>query len=447
MTTHAIGSWILLAALVTGGALPAQEIRATLPDPALEKLVAEALAQSPEVAASEAQAEAARARIASRRTLPDPSVSIQYQNDGTGFTLGERDMTFLGAMYSQPLPWPGKLRLAGEEAERRAEALVAEAVGRARLALEARVRRAYYDYLLAKALLDLVEERKASWRQTEGMVRGRYALGIAVQQDLLRAQAEVLRLDEARADLAALAANRHAAVNRLVRRPSDTPIETAGSLDLRAGLPELSALLAAVRERSPELAGALRRIEAERARVALARKDFFPDFTASAGPMYRGGLDPMWQAGIGVTLPIFARSRQGPLLAAARAELRSSESQAEALALDLDLATRERFESLKAALEVARLYRDGILPVDRLSVEAAVASYRAGKVPFVTVLEVLNALYGDRAAYLSRAADAEKWRVKIDEAEFSASEGMSPAGGAGSVSAPVLATPGAMGMR
>lgn len=99
MATDAIGRLILIGAISTSGALPAQAIRATLPDPALEELVAQALARSPEVAASEAQAEAARARIAPSRTLPDPSVSVQYQNDGTGFTLGERDMTFLGATW------------------------------------------------------------------------------------------------------------------------------------------------------------------------------------------------------------------------------------------------------------------------------------------------------------------------------------------------------------
>jgi outer membrane protein TolC len=177
--------------------------------------------------------------------------------------------------------------------------------------------------------------------------------------------------------------------------------------------------------------------------------------------MYRGRLDPMWQAAVSITLPVFVRSRQGPRLAAARAELEAARAQGEAIALDLELRTRERHEALRAALEVARLYLEGILPVDRISVESAVASYRTGKVPFVTVLEALNALYADREAFLVRVAEVERWRVAIDEADLAPAEtmagparggaaaaGMASAGTASSAAVPAgLGTPPPMGMR
>ncbi|HEU5249462.1 MAG TPA: TolC family protein [Thermoanaerobaculia bacterium] len=423
-----------------------QEVRATLPDPELEALVREAIAKSPEVAGAAAAAAAARQRIVPAKTLPDPSVSLQYQNDGTSLTLGERDMTFLGAMYSQPIPWPGKLKLAAEEAEKRAERVEGEDVARARLAVEARARQTYWDLLLARSMLDLVEERRSAWRQIEAVARERYAAGLSIQQDVLRAQVELLRLDEARAEARATAISRLAELNRLLRRPPETPIEIARPLELQDDLPQLGDLLAAARRKSPELAGAGRAIEVASRRVDLAKKDFYPDFTVSAGPMYRGGLDPMWQAGVGVTLPIFARSRQGPRFAAATDERRSEEARAASVALDLDLRTRERFERLKAALEVARLYRDGVLAMDRLSLEAALASYRTGKAPFITVLEALNALYADRETYLGRVAEAERWRVAIDEAEPGASSMANstvakPAAAAGSPAGPP------MGMR
>jgi outer membrane protein TolC len=399
--------------------------RATLPDRVLEELVSEALAKNPDVAASTATAEAASFRIAPARTLPDPFLSFSYQNDGWAPSLGVEDMTFLGAMFSQPLPWPGKLRLAGEEAALRAEEVKAGTVGRARLAVEARVRRAYYEYLLARALLDLIEDRSRSWRETSAIVRQRYAVGLGVQQDVLRAQVEVLRLDEARADQTAQVANRRAELNRMMGRPQDAPLETDQHLDYRPEVPSLDALLNGVRGRSPEVAALARGIEAGQSRVALTKKDFLPDFVASGGPMYRGGLDPMWQVGLGITLPIHVGSRQQPRLAAAKAELRSDEGRFSSAVLELEFRTRERFQSLDATLRVARVYREGVLPTDELSLESAIASYRTGKVPFVTVLEALNTLYADRALYLGRLADSEKWRVAIDEAELQPSSSMS----------------------
>jgi outer membrane protein TolC len=398
--------------------------RATFADPTLESLVSEALGKNPDVAASVATAEAASFRIAPARTLPDPFLSFNYQNDGWAFSLGVQDMTFLGAMISQPLPWPGKLRLAGEEAALRAEEVTAGTVGRARLAVEGRVRRAYYELLFAHELLALIEDRSRSWREISNIVRERYAVGLGVQQDVLRAQVEVLRLDEARADQNAQIANRGAELNRLLARPQDAPIEIDQRLEFRPDVPELATLYGAVRGRSPELAALARGIEADQSRVLLTKKQFLPDFVASGGPMYRGGLDPMWQVGLGVTLPIHVGSRLKPRLSEAEAELRSDQSRLSSAALELEFRTRERFQNLEAALRVARLYREGVMPTDQLSLESAVASYRTGKVPFVTVLEALNTLYADSAIYLSRLADAEKWRVAIDEADLQSTAGM-----------------------
>ena len=437
MTTRTIAGLFLLAAVASESALHAEAARAAFPDERLEALASEALLKNPDIAAALAASEAADFRVAPARTLPDPFLFFNYENDGTAISLGERDMTFLGGMFSQTLPWPGKLRLAGEEAQQRAQEVRAGTVGRTRLTVEARLRRAYYEYLLAQTLLDLIEDRSRSWREISELVRDRYAVGLGVQQDVLRSQVEVLRLDEARADQAAQVANRRAELNRMIGRPQTTAVETAQRLDFRPEVPDLEPLLQAVREKSPELGALERGVEAARIRVSLARKDFLPDFNVSGGPMYRGGLDPMWQVGLGVTLPIYVGSRQRPRLNAAEADLRSDEARVSSVGLELEFRTRERYENLNAALKVARVYREGVLPVDQLSLESAIASYRTGKVPFVTVLESLNTLYADRAIYLTRLAESERWRVSIDEAD------LQPAGGMQAGAAPSAPSPGA----
>jgi outer membrane protein TolC len=410
----------------------ASAARATFPDPVPEALVSEALEKNGDIAASSAAAEAATFRIEPARTLPDPFLSFNYQNDGWAFSLGEREMTFLGATFAQPLPWPGKLRLAGEEAASRAQQISAGTVGRARLSVEGRVRRAYFEYLSAREVLALVDERERSWREVFEVARDRYAAGVGAQQDVLRAQVEVLRLDEARADETARLENRRAELDRLVGRPMDAAMETSQRLEYRPEVPSLPLLVDAVRERSPELAAFARGIEADRSRVQLTKKEFLPDFVASGGPMYRGSLDPMWQVGLGITLPLHVGSRLKPRVAEAEADLRSDQERSSSTTLELELQTRERFENLDAALRVARLYRDAILPTDQLSLESAIATYRTAKVPFITVLEALNTLYADRALYIARMAEAEKWRATIDEGDIQPTSGMGEVATAGS---------------
>ncbi len=407
-------------------------------DSLLEALVAEGLQNNPDVAAALAAVDAAVFRVGPAKTLPDPFLAFNYQNDGSGFTLGTREGSFLGTMLSQPIPWPGKLGLAGGVARSDANRIRAAGLGRARLAVEGRIRRAFYDHLLAKQLLDLIEDRRRTWQQIEGTVRERYAAGLAVQQDLFRTQVEILRLEEARADQQAALANRRAELNRAVGRSQDALIGPQRSLEYRDTIPDFAALLPSVRGRSPELQGALEWINTGRLKVRLARRDFLPDFVISGGPMFRGPLDPMWQIGLGVSLPIYAPGRQRNRLQEAKSIFRSAEAATRSVDQELELRTRERVEQLRATLRVARLYREGVLPVDELSLEAALTSYRTGRVPFVTVLDALSTLYADRANYLARLADAEKWRVAIDEVDLQASGGMEGAGTApqGAAAAP-----------
>ena len=397
-------------------------------DPVLENLVAGAFGRNPDARSAEASAEAATYRIAPARTLPDPFLSLGYQNDGRRFTLGTRDMTFLGATISQPFPWPGKLKLAGEIAESESKQNEREVLGRTRRAVEARVRRAFYDWQLSRALLDLVEERRAAWRQIEEVARDRYSAGLAIQQDVLRAQVELLRLDEEAAVRSAAVSARLAELDRAAGRPQDAPIEEAKPLSLDTSLPDLPEVIERLRREHPELAGGEAAIETGRLRVALARRNFLPDLVASAGPMYRGALDPMWQVGLGISLPIHSGSRQRHQLREAEANLRAGQAQLASAEQELEFRTRERYETLQGVLRGARIYRDGVIPTDQISLESAMASYRSGRTPFVTVIEALNALYADRSGLLGRLAEAQKLRVAIEEADLGAGAAMPSAG-------------------
>lgn len=409
--------------------------RASLRDPQLEQLVAEALAKAPEMTTARASVEAAQRRIVPARTLSDPFLSTTYQNDGRSISFGEAEGSFLGLMASQSIPWPGKLRLAGSVAESEAREIERGSLGRTELTLEARVRNAWYDLILARALDGIIDDRRAAASQIEAAVRERYAAGLAVQQDVLRAQVELARIDELKATQAATVASRLAELNRLVGAAQDRSLDTPDRLPEETAVPSLTELIAAAAARSPELAAAAQAIQTGRLRVDLARKNFFPDFSVNAGSMYRGSFEmgPMWQAGVGISIPLWIERRQQNQFAEAQAVVRGRTAENDTIAQELELRTRERVAQLAAALQIAALYRDKVLPLDDLSLESALASYQAGKVPFITVLDALNTLYSDRAVYAGRLAESAKWRVAIDEASLqsTAMAGVPSMGGSG----------------
>jgi outer membrane protein TolC len=390
-------------------------------DPVLAALLAEALERNPELVALGESLRAARERPAQARALADPMLSVLYTNDGWSPSLGERDMTTLAFMGSMPLPRRGVRGLRGAVAEREAD-LAEQQLERARLAVAAEVKRAYYGLALSQERLELVREQEQIWRQIEGVARARYAVGQGAQPDVLRVQIEVTRADQLVAEQLAEARIRGAELVRLTGRPAGSRVETPARLALRPFDDGVEQTLERLAAASPELRGAAVAQDSARLRVELAGKEYGPEWSVQAGYMNRGGLDPMWQAGVTVGLPL-ARQRRKSGLAEAEAQARAAAGLAESARQKLRYRTEERLARLAATAKIAGLYEHGIIPQDRMSVDAALANYQSGKVPFVAVLEALTTLYEDRSTHLGLLADHERTRASLEEASLDESGG------------------------
>jgi outer membrane protein TolC len=398
-------------------------------DPVLDALVAEALQRNPDLLALQETVQAARARPEQARALRDPMLSVVYTNDGWSPSLGTQPMTTLAIVGSQELPYSGKRGLRGDIAAREADQ-AEQLLERARLGVVAAVKRAYAGLVLSRELLDLVREQEQVWKEIEGVARARYAVGQGVQPDVLRVQVEVTRVEQLATEQQAETEIRVAELNRLLGRPATSPVETSARLALRPIAEGLDGSLERLRRVSPELKSAAVGQERACLLAALASKEFKPDFSVQAGYMNRGGLDPMWQAGVGVTLPLY-RKRLSSGQAEAEAQVRASALLAESVGLQLRFRTQERQAQLEATQKITRLYGQGIIPQDRMSVDAAVANYQTGKVPFIAVLEALTTLYNDRATHLGLLANHERIRASLEEASLEETSSMAPVGATG----------------
>jgi len=413
-------------------------------DATLSALVTEALSANPDLRVAEQLTLAARQRPAQVSARPDPWLALGYTNEGWSPSLGQLPDSNLAFVAGQGLPWPGKLRLRGQIASRDADE-VSQQLARARLSVAASVRRAYYGLLQARAIEDLTREQADVWRQIEGVARARYSVGQANQQDVLRTQVELTRVGQVRAEQAAETAVRVAEINQLLGRPAATPLETTATLAGGPPAAPLDAEMERIGAVSPERAAAAIALDRARLAVLLAKKESRPDFGVLGGYMNRGGLDPMWQAGISMNLPLNRKRREGAV-AEAEALLAAASARASAIDLQLRLRTEERLARMQAAQKMAALYGEGIVPQDRMSVEAAVASYETGRVPFVTVLEALTTLYGDRVTLVRLVASQSRLRTSLEEASLEATSDLPAMTAPAGVSAGTTATTGgAMG--
>jgi outer membrane protein, heavy metal efflux system len=403
----------------------------TAADPVLDSLVREALGNSPEFSRARAAVDAEQERIPQAGALADPTLTLGIQNDGfKGIEIGKMETSFWQVMITQPLPWPGKRGLRENVARTQAK-VVETQLERIRLTISAEVERAYVDLLLARGQLELLGKLDALWKEAEAITRARYEVGAVPQSDVVRAQLERTRLVQQRIALEVTERTRLQTLNRLRVHPLDEPIETSRKLTDGEDppLPSLEEAITDAEVRSPDLAQARMSLELADGRVALARRERFPDLSVSAGIMPRGGLDPMWQASVGISLPIFSGRKQERAITES-ASRRDAEEQGEmALRQILLLRTRERHTVLEGLLRTSRLYRETLLVQSDAAVRSTLTQYKVGKVPFASVLEVMRGLVADEGGYLDTRAQSQRMaiaqrEVSLDEPGALGSSGM-----------------------
>src|SRR5207244_4690831 len=126
-----------------------------------QELTAELEKNNPEIRGARFRFEAATKRPAQVGTLPEPKLTLANVGVGQPFSrLHVSEFAYRGIGFAQEIPFPGKLGLAAEEAEREADS---ERHNYRSIVIEKtpQVRTAYYDwYYVAKSI-----ERKINNRE------------------------------------------------------------------------------------------------------------------------------------------------------------------------------------------------------------------------------------------------------------------------------------------
>jgi outer membrane protein TolC len=399
--------------LVTAAALAAAAARLDAQDAAdavprgdtldLPRAVALARAHNPLLAARLAEVRAATARIAPAGTLPDPTLTLGAMNYMLPSLSARRDPLSMNQVtLMQTVPINGTLGLRRRVA-RADSARVALALEAAALEVERDVRAAYWSLYHDDRALDIMARRRAVLQEIANVATTMYATGATVQSDALRAQVAITRLDQ---EIVEMRLQRYAAaarLNALLGRPGEMPVplratgETAAhgaephALDMPAP-PPLDTLAALADQRNPEILAARAAVDGSRASLTAARRLIIPDLGLGVAYGQRPGDNDMLSLMVGVSVPLYARSRQYRMRdeAAAMAEVAEQDLAATRVRVRSELATA-RAEA-ETARRLVGLYARTLVPQADASYQAALAAYRVGRVDFPTLLDAQTAL-------------------------------------------------------
>ena len=399
------GAVALMVAIVMWIGMPA-----AADDLNLQELIDDALQNSPEILATRARSAAAGHRVPQARSLPDPMLMTGYQNEGlTNYSYGDAQGAQWMFSASQMFPFPGKLGLKGDMAAAEAAGVAANAET-IRLKVIGRVKDLYYGLFLAYKTLDILNERAALFTRTEEAALARYASGMGQQQDALMAQTEKYMILERegmqRQRIQSFESMLNSTVGRDVTAPLGRPPEPRQTPFERS----LDELIQAAYAHSPEIKAKEQMVKAAEAKLAMARKEYYPDVTLNGTYYSRDSKEwpDMWSATATFNVPIYFKTKQDEAVREGLAGLSEAKHELAATRLMVASAMRDSYTMIQTADHLMGLYRQALIPKNYQDYELALSGYASGKIEALTVIATLKSFLDSELLYWVQFAEREK---------------------------------------
>jgi outer membrane protein TolC len=382
-----------------------------------EALVEQVLARNPSLAQMGAAWQAVSARYPQVTSLDDPMFAVTIGPD----TFAPDDAGVRTAYrfeISQKYPWPGKLRLRGENALAEARAAGNE-VDDTRLQLIEAARNAFSEYYLVARALEVNQENLTLLRAFRKNAEARAKTPLGAQQDILQADVEIGREQQRQLTLKRMEQVAVARLNTLLHLPPDQPLPPPPkTLRIREQLLDVSALRTTALSRRPDLQALANRITAEQAALALACKEFYPDLEPFL--MYDRFMGNMpanrelaTMLGVKLNLPV-RLARRRAALAEAQAKLVQRQAELARLTDQVNFQVQEAHAQLRESEQTVALYQKTILPAAESNVKTAQTEYMTGKVPFVSLVEAQRTRVGLLDRYHEAVADYFRRRATLE---------------------------------
>jgi outer membrane protein TolC len=385
----------------------------------LAALVNEALANNPELKASEARWQAFSERIRQAGAFEDPMLMFKIQNALVRDPLAfDRDvMTAKVIGISQQVPFFGKRDLAKQMAERDAE------VGRwdyeeRKLVLARMVKETFYQLYAVGHALEVTHHHLHAIDGIDSLATTMYGVGSVPQQDVFKAQVERSKMEDMRILLRQKHRSLEAALNALLYRSAGTAVSIPTEIELTPinfSNDELERLAA---ENRPRLRALAAQVEKARVSRKLGEKEFYPDFNISLEYMQRepameeAGYD-MYGAGVTFNLPV-QRERRHAMIAEAESETRMAQEELNMLHNEIRFGIADALARLEGSRKLAGLYRTVIIPQAEGALESATSAYRFGRADFMNVLDSEMKLFEYRRDYHQMVADHQMALAELE---------------------------------
>jgi outer membrane protein, heavy metal efflux system len=384
-----------------------QETATSTPTP-LSQLIAEAQANNPQISAADHEARAATQISPQNTTLPDPKFTYQQLSVGSpkpfaGYS--NSDFAYIGIGASQELPYPGKLRLRGQVADREADTRQVE-VGVIGTGIADAVKADYLQLAYLRQTLGILHQNETVLDRLILDATAHYQVGQGMQQDVLEAQVNRTRMVREitmhHQQMGQIQAHLKGLLNRDQQSP-DISTEDLTETPLKAASNELLAL---VKKNNPQIQVDASAIQKQDAQVASAKREGKPDF--ELGYMYQN-TDRKYRDYYMLTFDVrFPRKKRvNAEIAEAQEKLIASQQTLESHLAQQLSQVQELYVQALSDEEQLQEDRDGLVPQSDATYRAALSAYASNKDQFTHVLSYFTDLLNLKLEYAQTLLEHE----------------------------------------
>jgi len=375
-------------------------------------LVSEVQRRNPSLQAALAAWGAASQRYPQVVALEDPVFQSMFAPGSFSSNSSVQASYYVG--IAQKVPWSGKRALRGQAAQSEANAASLDSQD-VRLRLAEATRLAFFDYYLVSRELELNAANSDAVERFRETATAKFESNQVTQQDVLQADVELGILRSRRIELKQNEKIAVARINTLLHRQPHLPLPSPPpQLEVSDDLPNVDSLRQQALEQRPDLAAQASRIAAEQAAVALAVKEYYPDFE------FMGRYDQFWtdvvqrsQVGMYVNIPL-NQSRRKAAVCEAMFRVNRMQAEYDAQVDSIRNEVQAAHARLEASLETVRLYVQTILPKAHANVESANAGYIATKVDFLRLVEAERQLIELQEKHQDAVAEYHRRRAQLE---------------------------------
>ena len=359
----------------------------------LEQAEQMALADEPGIISQQWQMQSLSAQSIADGQLMDPKLQVGLNNLPTDtFEFDQENMTQFKVGIVQQFPSGDSLNIKQQKTQKQSELLLSKISDR-KLSIIKEVRLTYFEIYYWEKAKKTIQQNKRFFSQLVDIVQSMFSVGRNNQQDLIRAQLELSRLDDRLVKITQKINTQRSKLSRWIGSKNSAQA-------LTSQLPALSTpalsddfeTLSQLFYTHPKILEIDKKQEISRKDIELVKESYKPGWALNVGYGYRDNMPngnkraDFLSAGVTIDLPLFTANRQDKKLLAKEHTYQSLKDKRVEMLRQLVANLQQEVANEEQLQNRHQLYNNLLLPQAKQQTQASLLAYQSDRGDFADVM-------------------------------------------------------------